>query len=141
MSLLSETVATVVQSNSLVIQDVSNLIPNGVMKVSTAVYDFEKEGGDVGLYTLPLNYTIPQGSILIYMITQQIEPVTFNNAYQLSIGLNTNDDIQTGVMITSFPDVYSNYDIVTTSDVTTMKLIIDNNPITGGVALFKFLYL
>lgn len=138
MSLLSENVATVVQSQTLVLTDVPK--PSNAMKVTMAVYDYNKVGGDMGTYELPFSVPLPQGSVLVNLIIQEVEPVTSVVAYQGEVGINTDNDYATGIVITSYPQAYSGSGLRANSDVYTMKWVITNNPITGGVAYFKFLY-
>lgn len=61
MSLLSEAVATVVNTATLVIEEPP--VPKNAMKVSVAKYSYAEVGGDVGTYALPLTVPLPQGSV------------------------------------------------------------------------------
>lgn len=138
MSQLSENVATFIEVQSLVINNPPT--PTNALKVTVAVYDYSKVGGNIGTYNLPFTVPLPQGAVLVNLIIQEVEPVTSAAAYQGSVGINTDDDYATGITITPAPQSYSGSSLRADTEVYDLKWVISNNPITGGVAYFKLLY-
>ena len=139
MSLLSENVGTVVSTSNIVVQTPTP--PFNSARVVSAVYNYHVLGGSLGTYNLPLNMSLPQGAVLQSIVCQQLEPVTSAAPYTVSFGINAPGDAQTLVIFTNPPNVVNDLYQRANTTVNTLKLTIVDSPLTGGVVLFKILYL
>lgn len=139
MSLLTEEQANFVDTNLIVTVP---RVPPQVFRYTSAVYDYDVYGGQVGVYQLPLLAPIIAGDSYLFYSIQTLKTLTYSSLPSLTIGLVTNSDIGTIDIAGSnpFSNQFENFGTLGVT-VTNLKFEISNHPLTAGKLLFKIWFL
>ena len=148
MSLLSETVSTVIEAKDVNIQ---NQIPSrltGTMSVSRAIFTAGAGVGKVNqVIKVPLSHPIPALSFIVKVIIDTIEPFTSTpGVADLGLGFNEpNDYLNIGVDMTPWAYTYNwvgyNDPKTVESTLSSIQLLSTNATLTGGQTIITVLFM
>lgn len=146
MSLLSETVGTVLQtSEPIVYSALSTPVDPNVVTLASAVYEVPAAGLAVNtVVQVPLNIAIPPGSVITNVFVDCLASFLAPPGTDVGLGIEAPDDYYIGGAefnpwaidtFTNFPNT-----VATTTNVSAVLIRATNGSVSSGKAAIKILY-